>query len=165
MRIIIVIILIFYLILKKKKSTVMDKVYNNALALIGETEIVGASHNPKIVAMAQIFGISDDDTAWCSSFVAHCVKSAGLPLENVNASARSWLTWGLPTTTPKRGDIVVFWRTSPNSWQGHVAIFDSFVGNRISYIGGNQGSTGSVTLVKSSTSQLLGYRTVKTGLK
>ncbi len=31
-----------------------------------------------------------------------------------------------PDTSPLPGDIVIFWRGSPASWEGHVGIFFGF---------------------------------------
>jgi hypothetical protein len=59
---------------------------------------------------------------------------------------------------PEPGDIVVFWRGSPDSWTGHVGIFFGFSisGERVYCLGGNQGNQVSVSAY--SFDQVLGFR-------
>ena len=79
-----------------------------------------------------------DDVPWCSAFACFIIEKCGLKSTN-NRSARSWLKWGVETQTPKRGDLVIFWRGSVDSWQGHVAFFDRFDENgNVRCLGGNQ---------------------------
>ena len=151
-----ILILIYYLY-KNMNNSSNNKIYNEAYSLIGETEIVGAMNNPKIVQMANIYGISNDDVAWCSSFVAYCVKSSGLSIGNTTAMARSWLNWGKSTTTPKKGDICVLWRVSPDSIYGHVGIVDSVGVGYVNLISGNDSNA--VRLSSYDSSKVLGYRT------
>jgi hypothetical protein len=75
------------------------------------------------------------------------------------ANARSWLLTGLNVdTSPEPGDIVVFWRGSPDSWTGHVGIFFGFsiTGERVYCLGGNQGNQVSVSAY--SFDNVLGFR-------
>ena len=53
-------------------------------------------------------------------------------------TARSWLSVGESTNTPKVGDVVVFWRESPKSWKGHVGFFIKETKNYVYVLGGNQ---------------------------
>ena len=150
--------IVLFLVYKlMNKTTYNDKIYDSAFSLIGETEIVGAVNNPKIVEMANIYGYSDDDVAWCSSFVAYCVNESGLSVVGTTAAARSWLHWGLPTTTPKKGDICVMWRESPSSVYGHVGIVDSVGTGYVTLISGNDNNA--VRLRSFDSSKVLGYRT------
>ena len=83
--------------------------------------------------------IRSDETAWCSVFIGYCAKKAGYSYSK-KAAARSWLDIGQSTKTPKTGDVVVFWRESPDSWKGHVAIYlgTNKNTNEIICLGGNQ---------------------------
>lgn len=76
-------------------------------------------------------------------------------------NARSWLNIGTKTNHPEPGDVVVFWRTSPQSWQGHVAFFLGFSDDktRVFVIGGNQGNRVSVSAYRTET--VLAYQRLK----
>ncbi|MGO7403090.1 TIGR02594 family protein [Rhizobium ruizarguesonis] len=90
-------------------------------------------------------GAMPDEVSWCSSYVNYCVEEAGGRGTDSKA-ARSWLTWGhdVPRNDWQEGDIVVFWRESPDSWKGHVAFLVNWDGERPFVLGGNQGNRISV---------------------
>lgn len=105
-------------------------------------EGVGDKNNADILTFFKETGnkqIRNDETAWCSVFVGYCAKKAGYSYSR-KAAARSWLDVGQSTKTPKTGDVVVFWRESPDSWKGHVAIYlgTNKNTNEIICLGGNQ---------------------------
>lgn len=131
-----------------------------AFSQLGIKEISGDEDNPQIVKYAEetgIGGINNDEIAWCSTFVNWCAKESDLPLSK-KANARSWLNVGQKVTSPKPGDIVVFWRESIHSWKGHVGIFLGFNGNanKLYCLGGNQSNA--VTIATYDTGKVLGYR-------
>jgi len=76
------------------------------------------------------------------------------------ATARSWLKVGNNVELDKArvGDLAIFWRGSPDSWMGHVAIFLREEDGFIWCLGGNQDD--SVCIKKYQTSRLLGIRRV-----
>jgi uncharacterized protein (TIGR02594 family) len=83
--------------------------------------------------------VAGSETAWCSAFVnSMCIRS-GYEFSN-SLVARSWLDVGKETYIPKSGDIVVLWRKSRESWQGHVGFFLRYNYNKskILMYGGNQ---------------------------
>lgn len=139
----------------------MDKILQIAVAELGQKEISGPEHNPTIINYAKEAGFSwvnDDETPWCSIFVNWVANKAGLKGSN-EANARSWLLTGLNVDmTPEPGDIVIFWRGSPDSWLGHVGIFFGFSidGERVYCLGGNQGNQVSVSAF--SIDNVLGFR-------
>ncbi len=138
-----------------------------ALSQYGIKEIRGSEDNPQIVRYAQETGINfieDDETPWCSTFINWCAKEAGLP-KSGKANARSWLDVGTATPFPRPGDIVVFWRESPQSHKGHVGIFMGFSkdNNQVLCLGGNQGNAVSIT--KYSVERVLSYRVIEDGQK
>lgn len=105
----------------------------------GIDEIPGHdAHNPRIVEYHQATSLkaTDDETAWCSSFINWCMMKAGQERTN-NAMARSWLNWGKKLDPPEKGCVVVFSRP-PNPASGHVALFEEIRGDRIFVLGGNQ---------------------------
>jgi uncharacterized protein (TIGR02594 family) len=113
--------------------------YNYAMTQIGVEEIIGVVHNPKIQAYLKTVNLEgySDETAWCAAFVNWCCVQAGVTGSG-KPNARSFLTVGMEVTTPKKGDIVVFWRVSKDSWKGHVGFFSHFDGDSVVCLGGNQ---------------------------
>jgi uncharacterized protein (TIGR02594 family) len=136
----------------------MKSIIEIALSQYGVTEIVGNKHNPQILEYHKTTGgFSDDETAWCSSFINWCAIQAGLE-HTSKANARSWLNVGENTTEPKIGDIVVFKRGT-SSWQGHVGIYINKIGNTIYVLSGNQSNMVNISGYKES--DLLGYKKLK----
>lgn len=117
------------------------KVLEIALNEIGVKEVVGRhQHNPRVVNYFAEIGhswVKDDETAWCSAFVNWVHKKAGISRSG-KLDARSWLKVGQRTDHPQKGDVVVFWRESPQSWKGHVALYIRETKNWIYVLGGNQ---------------------------
>lgn len=132
---------------------------------IGTKEIPGTRHNHKIVQYFADAGhneVTDDETAWCAAFVGSCLERSGEASTRM-LTARSYLKWGVPVDEPRPGDVVVFWRDSPNSWKGHVAFFVEKKGGTIYVLGGNQ--LNAVNIKAYSASTLLGYRRPKSASK
>lgn len=142
----------------------MEQLLKIAFAELGTEEIVGSNHNPRVLKYASdtnITGITTDEIAWCSTFVNWVAKQAGLQYTG-KANARSWLNAGVKVTEPEPGDIVVFWRESPESWKGHVGIFLGFSSDkkRVYCLGGNQGNRVSVSAYRANT--VLSYQRLNT---
>lgn len=127
----------------------MEQLLKIAFNELGTEEFVGEKHNPEVLKYAKetkIPGVDTDEVAWCSTFVNWVAWKAGLQISG-KANARSWLNIGTRVTIPEPGDIVVFWRESPQSWKGHVAFFLGISADkkRVYCIGGNQGNRVSVS--------------------
>lgn len=125
---------------------------------LGVEEYAGTEHNPRILAYAKQIGyggIAVDETAWCSIFANWCAMRASLPYSG-KLNARSWLEVGQPVEDPEPGDVVVFWRGNPNSWEGHVALIDSMGDGVINVLGGNQSNR--VCVLAYQSARLIGYR-------
>lgn len=113
-----------------------------ALSQYGVTEIPGQAHNPVILDYFKEIGhqwVEDDETAWCSAFM-NWVALKALCERSDSLVAQSWLKVGEVITCPRLGDLVIFWRESPTSWKGHVAIFICYSadGKYVYVLGGNQ---------------------------
>lgn len=124
----------------------------------GTTEIKGARHNEKILNMFALVGhreIRKDETSWCAAFVGACLEKAGYT-STKSLLARSYLNWGKSVDNPQFGDVVVFWRGSKKSWQGHVAFYIKSDSKYVWVLGGNQRNAVNVT--KYHRSRVLGYR-------
>lgn len=136
----------------------MEDLLFTALAEYGVKEVPGPENNPRIMDYFQVIGqnwVQGDETAWCSAFVNYCAKTSGYEYTG-KLNARSWLEIGYEVKTPRPGDIVIFWRESPESWKGHVALYINALRKYQWVLGGNQSN-----MVKISTYpdyQLLEYR-------
>jgi uncharacterized protein (TIGR02594 family) len=123
--------------------------YNKAILAaaeehLGLEEWPGARHNPAIVQMFADTGnswVTDDETPWCAAFVGSVLGSLSIP-HTGKLNARSYETWGTSVSIQSAvpGDVVVLWRGSPTSWQGHVGFFVGFSGDSVIIRGGNQGN-------------------------
>jgi uncharacterized protein (TIGR02594 family) len=146
-------------VIHQRKPT-MSKLLEIASSQLGIKEIAGPEDNQTIVNYAKESGfdwINDDETPWCSIFVSWVAMKAGLKRSKL-ANARSWLDIGTATEDPEPGDIVIFWRSSPDSWQGHVGFFMGYSRDlsRVYCLGGNQGNQVSISAMKADT--VLGFR-------
>lgn len=122
-------------------------------------EIPGKKHNNLIAGWTNriLSWAKDDEVPWCSSFINAMAEDAGLERSG-KANARSWLSVGTPVKTPVISDVVIFWRSSPNSWKGHVGVFMGYRydGKYIAVLGGNQSNEVNISLYP--VSRLLGFR-------
>ncbi|MGJ3234376.1 TIGR02594 family protein [Marivirga sp.] len=139
----------------------MDKIIQIATQELGQKEISGDQHNQSIVDYAKESGfewVNDDETPWCSIFVNWVAQKCGLK-SSKKANARSWLLIGQKVDeAPEPGDVVIFWRESPQSWKGHVGFFFGYSqdASRVYCLGGNQGNQVSISAYETNT--VLGFR-------
>jgi uncharacterized protein (TIGR02594 family) len=118
----------------------------------GVSEIVGPrGHNPRIVEYHASTSLSadDDETPWCSSFV-NWVLVQDCKRGTNSAAARSWVRWGVETSSPPIGAVCVIRRraggfeSATGSHSGnHVGFFVSLNADRtsIQLLGGNQSNS------------------------
>lgn len=130
-----------------------------ALRLIDTKEVAGPGNNPLIMNWADDLdvGYASDEVAWCGLFVGHCVGSQ-LPFEGLPQNilgARQWLKFG-DEVTPQFGSVLVFWRSSPESWKGHVGFYWGEDHRDYHVLGGNQSNA--VNIKKLKKTRLLGAR-------
>lgn len=124
---------------------------------LGVREAAGAVDHPRVLQYLQSCERlpaalrASDATPWCSAFVNWCMEQVGIEGTN-SAWARDWLHWGKRTTTPKRGDVVVFRRGQG----GHVGFYWSTTATAIQVLGGNQKDA--VSIDAYAAKNLLGYR-------
>lgn len=125
--------------------------------LWGVHEFPDPGENPRIVEYLKVVGLGpDDEISWCSAFVAWCMTQAQVPIIGITGAARSWLKWGRKVDSPQIGDVVVLWRGSRMSWQGHVGIYVGGGGGAVLLLGGNQGNA--VSIAPFSVERVLEYR-------
>lgn len=126
-----------------------------AKSLIGTREIKGPKNNPTIMAWikrlgAKVLGITvrDDETAWCSTFVAHCFFSVGITPPPIAVRAMSWAEWGANLRADRlaRGAVLVFQRPGG----GHVGLYWGEDKDCYHVLGGNQSDSVSITRIAKS---------------
>jgi len=135
-----------------------------AYSLLGEKEIPGGQHNPKILEFFRASGLKvhDDETPWCDAFLDYCIAKAGYQ-PSPGARARSELDWegfeGVEESELRQGDIVVFSRAGGGPGSGHVGFFDHWTEDgRLAILGGNQSDQVKISFF--TTDNVLGYRRV-----
>jgi len=129
------------------------KWFEVAQSLIGTREIVGSKHNRTILGWAKRLGarilgitVTDDETAWCGTFAAHCMVEAGITPPKIAVRASSWAEWGLNLRADRlaRGAVLVFRREGG----GHVAFYAGEDKDCYHVLGGNQGNAVSVARIE-----------------
>lgn len=129
--------------------------YEEARRHIGVREIPGARHSPVIMGWirdlgARVLGIqvNDDETPWCGTFVAHCMRVAGFAPPPIAVRAMSWADWGAnlrpEVLTP--GAVLVFQRPGG----GHVGFYVAEDDVCYHVLGGNQSNMVNVTRIEKS---------------
>lgn len=143
----------------------MKTLLETATAEIGVKERPGARHNARVVQYAKEAGfdeINDDETPWCSIFMNWVAYKSNME-RSKSMLARSWQKVGeeIPIFGAKKGDVVVFWRGSSDSWQGHVGIYLGMTADKqkIMTLGGNQSNQ--VSIANYPLSQLLSVRRLR----
>lgn len=130
---------------------------------IGTKEYPGDGDNPEVVKyLKSVDSLSidlqrNDETPWCSAFVNWCMEQVGAS-RTERANARSWLSWGQKVTSPTPGVVVILWRGSPESWEGHVGFFVRATEKYVYLLGGNQSDQ--VNIARYPKNRVLEYRTV-----
>lgn len=151
----------------KDNHAAREQMFAALSALEGLKEIAGPDHEPIIQDMHANVGLptEPDETAWCSSAINWVAKQAGV-MGSGSAAARSWLGWSsarsIELSEAMPGDVVIFWRESPNSWKGHVGLYVGLGpdANTILVLGGNQGNGTKVSIEAYAIDRLLGVRRV-----
>lgn len=128
--------------------------FEMAQRFIGIKEVLGAKHNPLILAMLQLDAawVEDDETPWCSAFVNFIHWLWHLPRSR-SLAARSWILVGISTElrTARVGDIVVLTRgKGPQPGldvikaPGHVGFYAGQTETTVEILGANQANTVSI---------------------
>jgi len=139
----------------------MTDLLSEFLSHYGLKELEGADSNPEILQMATDLGFDMEDdstTAWCSLAMNYYAKKCGYEITG-SLAARSWLQMPIVVLKPTLGDVVILWRGSPDSWQGHVALFINWDSKYVWLLGGNQGN--SISIAAYPRDRVLGIRQLK----
>lgn len=127
---------------------------------IGQKEIEGPQHNPRILeyiaSVYPSFTNQRDDLPWSTFFVNWTLAQAG-ELGTKSGAARSWLQWGTELKAPKPGAVAVFeWTGQPMAAAAHACLYVGDAGDQILCLSGNVAN--SVQISAMAKSRLLGYR-------
>lgn len=117
-----------------------------ALKHIGLKEVVGPKHSPAILSWIKNLSgwFTDDETPWCGTFVAQCLKEAGRGYPKHWYRALAYADYGTKLAKPAYGCIGVMGRTGG----GHVTFIvgETNDGKYLVGLGGNQSNA--VNLMK-----------------
>jgi CHAP domain/Putative peptidoglycan binding domain len=116
----------------------------------GAKEIGGDDKGPYCKKYLAVTGLGEGYD-WCAAFVSYCFKEGnpGAMPYKATAGARATLTafkdkgWEYKATfenSPLPGDIIVWWRGTPNGWKGHVGIVSGYANGIVHTIEGNKTS-------------------------
>lgn len=130
---------------------------------IGQREIPGRQHNPRIVTYhtSTTLRASLDETPWCSSFVNWCMEEAGI-VGTQSAAAISWTGWGKPCAADF-GAITVIYNsraknTALSSSGNHVGFFVENSAKYFVLLGGNQSDQVKISAFPKTSWSVRGYR-------
>lgn len=105
---------------------------------LGVKEVPGPKHSSVILKWLRDLKAwwSEDETPWCGTFVAHCIKEAGLPIPKLWFRAKEWENYGsnLRRERLSPGAILVFLRQGG----GHVGFYMGEDDTHYHVLGGNQ---------------------------
>lgn len=135
------------------KVGVLPRTMQEALKLLGVTEVVGKGSNRTILswrdelneAGVKIVGYSDDDVPWCGLFAAIVAHRAGKTVPENPLWARSWAKFGSPVSQPSLGDVLVYSRPGGG---GHVNYYVGEDATAYHGVGGNQGNAVTITRIR-----------------
>lgn len=118
--------------------------YKEARKWVGLKEIPGPKHNVTIMSWAKRLGskilginVTDDETPWCGTFVAHCMNITGYPPAKIAVRAKAWADWGRELLGPRLGCVLVFGRAGG----GHVGFYAGETATHYWVLGGNQSNS------------------------
>jgi uncharacterized protein (TIGR02594 family) len=103
---------------------------------------------------------------WCGDFVESCIAVA-LPREPLPANpyaAINWIKWG-QSCKPQYGAVLVFWRGTPNGWQGHIGFYAGEDATHFHVLGGNQSNAVTISRIAKSRLRADGCRWPSTALQ
>lgn len=110
---------------------------------IGLAEIPGKQHNPTIIRWLTELKAwwHEDETPWCGTFVAHCLRTAGRDIPQHWYRAKAYAAYGRILPKPAYGCLAVFNRAGG----GHVGfVVGQDKHGSLMILGGNQGNKVSI---------------------
>lgn len=101
------------------------------MAILAIASLAGCAGTPSVVVKARAdvgSHFRKGESAQCANYVADVMRRAHIPTPRAPALVMNWRNWGTPVpwALKKPGDVIVTWRNSPRSGEGHILIY---VGN------------------------------------
>ncbi|NQU23391.1 MAG: TIGR02594 family protein [Candidatus Nealsonbacteria bacterium] len=135
---------------------------------IGQKEMKGSKHNPRIVEYLGSTTLNEkyaskDETAWCAAFVNWVLKKAGKTKLNT-AWAASWAKYGKHLDEARYGAVVLIRTTPTKSIRGtttsgnHVGFLVEETPGSIKLLGGNQGDSVKYSTFSKGKWKVIAYR-------
>jgi uncharacterized protein (TIGR02594 family) len=121
-------------------SAITPKMIVAAVSLHGTIEGPGNADNPNIIKWAKEAGVhlgvdyEHDSIPWCGLFMTVVALRSGYPVPDISIRAKSWANFGIQSTRPMFGDVLVFERDQG----GHVALYVGEDKQNFHVLGGNQ---------------------------
>lgn len=135
-----------------------------ALKHIGLKEIAGSKHNPTILSWIKNLSgwFTDDETPWCGTFVAQCLKETGRGYPKHWYRALAYGDYGTRLAKPAYGCIGVMGRTGG----GHVTFIvgETQDGKYLVGLGGNQSNAVNLMKFPKSRFTAFGWPTYDSGV-
>lgn len=113
---------------------------------LGHGEVGGNNRGPHV--RKYLDGRADEGKNWCAALVSWCYRETGRPMPfDYSLGARDIRNQcrhkGLdfePTVSnpPRAGDLIIWWRVAPSSWQGHIGFVLDYRDGVLTTIEGNK---------------------------
>lgn len=126
-----------------------ERINGNVPPWYAELASMMGKHETRDNALLKVWLKSDGATVgdpaeipWCGDAVQTAIRLT-LPTEDLPSNpyaAINWQKWGR-LVVPQVGAILVFWRGSPNGWQGHVGLYAGESDKNFYVLGGNQNNS------------------------
>ena len=127
-------------------------IINEGIKYYGLKEKPGKESDPILYKMiSEVFGEGHDDgeISWCGLWLGMVFDKLGYEKPDQWWVARNWAKIGEPVELKdiQKGDLVIYWRYSPQDWRGHVHIYSGDRNDEYLYgLGGNQRNEVSVAM-------------------
>ncbi len=125
---------------------------------VGQSEIPGPQHNPRILEYIKSvnpdYADQGDELSWSTFFINWAMAQVGVQ-GTKSGAGRSWLQWGTELPTPRPGAVAVFQRPG-QPMAAHACLYVGDAGDQILCLSGNVAN--SVQISAMPRSNLIGYR-------
>jgi hypothetical protein len=134
----IIVLVITFTLLVINTASSENLIVSNAISELGNGETDGNNKGPDIKRYNNGY-----EGAWCAGFVSYILKESNIGLFEYSLSAKAIYNEAnrknRTTTNPQAGDLIVFHRGNPKSWQAHIGIIEKVDKDYIYTIEGNVG--------------------------
>jgi len=134
----IICLVILFILLGLSVASSENLIVKNAISELGNGETDGNNKGPDIKRYNNGY-----EAAWCAGFVSYILEESNVGLFEYSLSAKAIYNEANRknriTAIPKAGDLIIFHRGNPKSWQAHIGIIEKVDKDYIYTIEGNVG--------------------------